>query len=198
MSDIDIDFANREDIFKHIVTIPASLENGKIHPSGRYVTDIPIDPITGFACIDYKKAESLGYYKIDFLNMSVYSFIKDVGQYNQLMEMETPWEKILDKSFCEKVVHIGNYHNVVSHYEPSTIEEMAMVLSVIRPGKKHLIGKSFDILRDNVWKKEIGQEHDGVYAFKKSHSIAYAVLVSLHIKLLSYFPDQCDTFLLLS
>jgi len=44
-ADVDLDFANREDILKLIQYTPARQSNGKKHNSGVYVTDIPYDPV---------------------------------------------------------------------------------------------------------------------------------------------------------
>ena len=56
-SDIDIDFANRQDILKVIRHTSASqLRNDQLtaHNTGVYVTDIPMDPFTGLATIPYE------------------------------------------------------------------------------------------------------------------------------------------------
>jgi len=179
MSDIDIDFANRDDILSLIDTIPARLETGKIHPSGRYVTSIPYDPKTGLSTIDYKQAEERGYYKIDFLNMYVYQLIKDYAHYDKLLNEKTDYSKLLNKEFCKKVVHLGSHWDIVYDYKPNSTLQLAMILAIIRPGKRHLIGKSFDEIEKEIWKRNT----DG-YVFKKSHAISYAILVELHIKLL--------------
>jgi hypothetical protein len=60
-----------------------------------------------------------------------------------------------------------------------SITRLAMFLAVIRPGKKHLIGKSWKDVAKTVWDKG----SDG-YTFKKSHAIAYSHLVVVHMNLL--------------
>jgi hypothetical protein len=54
-----------------------------------------------------------------------------------------------------------------------------MFLAAIRPGKKHLIGLPWSEVTNTIWEKE-----EGVYTFKKSHAVAYAHLVVVHINLL--------------
>ena len=54
-ADVDIDFADRDAILKHIKHIPARQQERK-HNSGVYVTDIPVDPINGCSTLDYKEA----------------------------------------------------------------------------------------------------------------------------------------------
>lgn len=62
---------------------------------------------------------------------------------------------------------------------PKSYEELAMVLAIIRPGKKHLIGKSWEEISKTVW--EATEE----YSFRKSHAISYAVMIGIHINLLA-------------
>jgi len=79
-ADVDIDFADRKQILDIIRHTPARQENSgavRKHNSGVFVTDIPIDPINNTSSIDYREAEQRGYFKIDFLNQSVYESIRD-------------------------------------------------------------------------------------------------------------------------
>ena len=54
-----------------------------------------------------------------------------------------------------------------------------MFLAVIRPSKKHLIGKPWREVAKTVW-----DDDKTGYHFKKSHSVAYAQLVVVHMNLL--------------
>lgn len=185
-SDIDIDVADRDLVLKHIRHTKAmQLADGKPrkHNSGVYVTPIPFDALTGLASIDYHEAETRGYVKIDLLNMSVYSLIKDQNHYAALLKKDPPWHRLLEKEFCEKIVHIGSWHNVlVAQPEPvDSIPRLAMFLAAIRPGKKHLLGKPWKEVAMTIWDKS----GDGEYAFKKSHGVAYSHLVALHMNLIN-------------
>jgi hypothetical protein len=182
-SDIDIDFGNRDSILEHIQHIPASMRNVnpiRKHATGIYVTDIPYDSMNDMANIDYTIAEERGYIKLDLLNVFVYSAIKDE---NHLIEMmrEPNWVKLYDKSFVEKLIHLSNHYSSIQKMpEPiNSIPRLAMFLALLRPGKKHLIGLSWKEVADTVWDKG----SDG-YSFKKSHAIAYAQLVVVHMNLL--------------
>jgi hypothetical protein len=183
-SDIDIDFGNRDEALKHLKHIPAGIiRDDKLvkHNSGIYVTDIPTDPFVGCASIDHKDAENRGYAKLDFLNVSLYTQIKSEEHLSELMNREPDWAKIYDTEFCAKVMHIGNHHNLLmSMPEPvDSIPRMAMFLAIIRPAKRHLVGLSWKEVAKTVW-----DASDDEYAFKKSHSLAYANLVCVHINLL--------------
>jgi hypothetical protein len=182
-SDVDIDFADRSKILQYIKYTSAAMRNVnpiRKHATGVYVTPIPYDPINDIASIDYTVAEKRGYFKLDLLNVHVYENVRDETHLNELM-VDPDWSKLKDKSFVEKLIHLNNqYYNLVKMPEPiDSIPRLAMFLAVIRPGKKHLIGKTWSEISKTVWDKGT----DG-YIFKKSHSISYSWLVAVHINLL--------------
>jgi hypothetical protein len=189
-ADVDLDFGNRSEILSHIDYTPAILEDGVKHISGIYITAIPQNPISGFASIDYKTAETLGYFKLDILNQSVYKLVKSPQHLEQLLAKEVNWSKLLDKEFVNKLVHIGNYADMIRHLpEPiQSIEHLAMFLAIIRPGKKHLQRLPWSIVEKSVWDKH---SEEG-YTFKKSHALSYAILVTLHMAALEdiYYDNQ--------
>ena len=182
-SDIDIDFADREQALAVLDTIPASIiKDNKLsrHNTGVYVTDIPQDPFTGSASIDYKDAEDRGYMKLDFLNVNLYKQVRDEAHLVELMR-EPDWTKLYDPTICAQLIHINNhYDTLLKMPEPvDTIPRLAMFLAVIRPGKYHLIGKTWKEVSATVWDKVEGQ-----YSFKKAHAVAYAQLVAVNLNLL--------------
>ena len=178
-ADVDIDFADRKQILDLIKHIPARQED-RAHNSGVYVTPVPIDPTRGISSLDYKQAEDRGYFKIDFLNQSVYTLIRDSEHYEKMLAKEPDWNLLLKTEFCSQVVHIGNYSDLVQHMQPNSIPRMAAFIAIIRPGKAHLQRQPWDSVFASVWD---GDDSRG-FVFKKSHSISYARLVALHINLL--------------
>lgn len=181
-ADIDIDFADRELILKLIQHTPARQSNGRKHNSGIYVTDIPQDPITGCAAIDYETAEARGYFKIDLLNMSVYGLIKDPAHYKLMLATEPPWAKLwTDPAWAEQLVHVGNYTQLLRTMQPDSIPRMAAFISVIRPGKAYLQNRPWSDIFDSVWDGDLSRG----YVFKKAHALGYAALVALHMNLLN-------------
>jgi len=182
-SDIDIDFGDREKILSVITHTPAAMRKVspiRKHATGVHVTDIPYDPVNDMASIDYSEAESRGYLKLDLLNVHVYNQVRDEHHLIELMR-EPKWDNLKNKDFVEKLIHLNNqYHTLRNMIEPiDSIPRLAMFLAVIRPGKKHLIGKTWKEVAKTVWDKG----NDG-YTFKKSHAIAYAHLVVVHMNLL--------------
>ena len=180
-ADVDIDFADRQQIIDLIKCTPARMNTeGKKHNSGVYVTPVPYDAENSCASIDYEYAEQRGYFKLDLLNQSVYTLIRDQAHYDQMLAKEPDWTRLQDKNFCERIVHIGNYHDLICAMQPDSIPRMAAFISIIRPGKAHLQRKPWQEVFATVWD---GDDTTG-FVFKKSHAVSYARLVALHINLL--------------
>ena len=181
-ADIDLDFANREDVLKLIQHTPARQSNGRKHNSGIYVTDIPRDPVAGCAALDAETAEDRGYFKLDFLNMSVYQLVRDTTHYESMLATTPPWQRLwTDREWARQLVHVGNYTDLLVHMKPDSIPRMAAFISIIRPGKAHLQTRPWDQVFASVWD---GDDSQG-YTFKKAHAISYAALVALHMNLLN-------------
>jgi len=184
-SDIDIDFGNRDAALAFLKHTPAGIiRDDKLirHSTGIYVTKIPIDPFVGCASIDYNDADQRGYFKLDFLNVSLYTQIKDEMQLEELMHRDPQWDKLYDREFCKQIIHInGHYDTLIAMPEAvNSIPRMAMFLSVLRPGKKHLIGKRWLDVAKTIWDKPA----DDTYYFKKAHAISYSHLVVVNMNLL--------------
>ena len=184
-SDIDIDFGDRDAALKYLAHTPAGIvRDGKLikHNTGVYVTDIPTDPFVGCASIDHKLAEERGYAKLDFLNVSLYTQIKNEQHLTDLMTQEPLWDLLLDPGFCSLLIHIGAHHDLLMKCpEPiNSIPRMAMFLALIRPGKRHLVGLPWREISETVWDAD---PHSG-YHYKKAHAISYAHLVVVHMNLI--------------
>ena len=183
-SDIDIDFADREQVISLLnVTQASILRNGEMvkHNTGVYATDIPQDPFTSQASIDYDVAEDRGYVKLDFLNVNLYKQVRDEAHLIELMR-EPDWAKLYDPDFCAQLMHVNaHYDTLIKMPEAvNTIPRLAMFLAIIRPAKRHLVGKTWKEVAETVWDKP----DDDTYYFKRSHSCAYANLVVVNMNLL--------------
>jgi hypothetical protein len=181
VSDVDIDLGDRTLLLDKIQHVPAAMRDEKVrrHNSGIYATDIPYDSLNDVSALDYNAAEERGYVKIDLLNMWLYKHVRDEQHLISLMQ-EPKWDKLLDRTYCERLVHIGNHYDTMMKMEPvNSIARLAMFLSLIRPGKKHLIGRTWKEVGETIWTIE-----DSGYSFKRSHAVAYAHLVVVHMNLL--------------
>jgi hypothetical protein len=189
-ADIDLDLADRDQLSKLIQATPArQMHQGQVrrHNSGVYVTDIPYDPVNACAAIDYETAERLGYFKIDLLNMSVYTLVQDQAHYDHMLSQEPPWERLwADSAWTKQLVHIGNYTELLKIMCPDSIPRMAAFISIIRPGKAHLQGRPWEDVFASVWDGDASRG----FVFKQSHAISYAALVALHMNLLNQSVEQ--------
>ena len=187
-ADIDIDLAHRDQVLALISHTAARQVNGdreQRHASGIYVTDIPRDPRTGWAALDYRDAEDLGYFKIDLLNMSVYQLIRDAEHYDAMLNRPAPWSRLWeDPEWTRGLVHIGEHQALVARHRPDSIPRMAALISIIRPGKAHLQGQSWERIFQEVWDGDTSRG----FTFKKAHALGYAHLVMLHMNLRDSTP----------
>jgi len=183
-ADIDIDLPDRAAVLQLIShTAARQLVQGQVrrHNSGVYVTAIPQDPVNDCAAIDYEAAEQRGYFKIDFLNMSVYKLVRDPDHYELMLAQEPEWSRLwTDSAWASQLVHVGNYVDLLQTMQPDTIPRMAAFISIIRPGKAHLQNKPWEQVFASVWDGDASQG----FVFKKAHALGYAMLVALHMNLL--------------
>lgn len=184
-TDIDIDVQNRDEVLKHLPHLAASIittSETKKHNSSVYFQNIPVNPLTGLASIDYKEADKLGYFKIDFLNLNLLKDITSEEHLVRLMDKEPDWKLLENKEFVKQLFHIHDYFDIINTLKPKTVEQLAMALAIIRPAKRYLVDKTWNEIEKDVWIKPT----DGSYYFKKSHSISYALNIVVQMNLLCY------------
>ena len=179
MPDIDIDFADRDIILSQIEHRIAKLNTGKKHNTGVYATEIPHNPIDNLATVEHKAAEERGYFKLDFLNVSIYKDVRDNDHLTELMEREPLWELLEHEDFSEKVFHLNGHSSLLKVLKPSSVLKLAATLAIIRPAKRHLANKSWETIMKEVWIKP----EEGYY-FKKAHAVSYAMACVVHMNLL--------------
>lgn len=183
-TDVDLDFADREQVIKLINSVPAMMNDGnkqRKHNTGVYFHHVPVNPFTGLCTVDYKQAEDQGWFKIDLLNVGIYNDFKSNEEIDRLLELEPVWELLEHRDVIEQLFHIHNHSDTVIRMKPRSIEQLAMVLAVIRPGKKHLVGLSWDKIAEEVWTKT-----DDSYSFKHSHAVGYSMAIVLQLNKLAY------------
>lgn len=183
IGDLDIDCKNRNDILSKIKYVSASkINNNKIipHNTGIYVCDVPKDLITGLCSIDYKEAEEkFGFIKIDLLHNTFLDKITSRDELKKLALTEPNWELLYNEECFKTLPQIYNYYNELKLLPKiSNLEEMAMFLAIIRPGKSYCLeivkkSKSWESIKDEVWKIIDNSK----YQYKKSQAFAYALLI---------------------
>lgn len=184
MPDIDIDLLDRDKALKLIKHVPASIwKDQKItkHNTGIYAQDIPVDPVTGLASLDYEVADKLGYFKIDFLNVSAYEGVRDEQHLIELMYSEPDWSLLKRQDVVSKLFHISDHFGLVNKLNPQSIDQLAAVLAIIRPGKRYLADSDWATIDNQVWQKPTDSKE---YYFKKAHAIGYAYVIVVQLNLL--------------
>ena len=188
MPDIDIDFADRDIVLSQLQHRVAKLDSEKKHNTGVYVTEIPHNPVDNLSTIDYKTAEERGYFKLDFLNVSIYKDVQDETHLQKLMNKEPLWELLEHQEFVDQVFHLSGHSDICKKMKPHTVEQLAAVLAIIRPAKRYLIGQDWDTVLNEVWVKP----EDDSYYFKKAHAMSYAFAVVVHMNLLCEQLNSLD------
>jgi hypothetical protein len=183
MPDIDIDFVDREHalkLFKH--TVASRNDNGKLvkHNTGIYMHEVPVDALTSLCSVPYEQAEEQEFFKIDFLNVGLYNGVRNEEHLKHLMETEPLWDLLLQDEFNNLLFHVNGHGSILREMQPTSIEQLAAVLAMIRPAKRHLIGKDWSTVMTEVWTKP--ETND--YYFKKSHATAYAAAIVVQMNLI--------------
>lgn len=181
--DIDIDFFNRDDALRLFdYTIASRLDNGKLvkHNTGVYLHTVPTDAVSGLCQLPYELAEEEGYFKIDFLNVGIYKGVRSEEHLIGLMNKEPLWDLLEQDDFCNLLFHVNGHGDILRKMKPTTISQLAAVLAMIRPAKRHLIGKDWTTVMKTIWMKPT----NGDYYFKKSHAIAYSIAITVQMNLI--------------
>jgi DNA polymerase III alpha subunit len=181
--DIDIDFLDREQALKLFKHIPASrIDNSKLtrHNTGVYLHPVPVNAVENLCAVPYNEAEEKNYFKIDFLNVGIYKGVRDESHLIQLMETEPLWDLLEQDDFTQNLFHVNGHGSILRQAKPTSIEELAAVLAMIRPAKRYLIGKDWTTVMMEIWEKPENDE----YFFKKSHAVAYATAIVVQMNLI--------------
>ena len=181
--DIDIDFIDRDQaltLFKHIKA--SRVDDNKLvkHNTGIYLHEVPTNAIENVCAVPYDIAEERGYFKIDFLNVGIYKGVRDEEHLIELMNREPLWDLLEQDDFVNLLFHVNGHGSILREMKPKTVEQLAAILAMIRPAKRHLIGKSWNEVMKEVWLKPDNNE----YYFKKSHATAYAVAIVVQMNLI--------------
>jgi DNA polymerase III alpha subunit len=185
-ADVDIDLQTSFDPTKLFSWSRASLvkdEDLRPHPCGVHPQSIPVDPLTRLSAIPYKEAEEAGYAKIDFLHLGVYDNFTSRKEIDELLKIEPDWGLLTIPSEQKKLFQLANHGDILTAIKPKSIEEVADVLALIRPGKKQFV-KLYNVQREATRKILYSKDEKG-YSFKKSHAIAYALVIQLQLHLIS-------------
>lgn len=184
--DVDIDVAPSFKAEHHFPSwVRASvLRDGKLtaHPVGVYPQAMAKDPVTHLAAIPYDVAEDLGYLKVDLLHVNVYQHFKDRAEIEDLLKKEPDWSYLQVPSTWPKLFQLAKHGELLQKVKPRSVEELADCMALIRPGKKDLLG--LYLKEREMCRRALYAQDDEGYQFKKSHSLAYSLVVVLQLHLI--------------
>jgi DNA polymerase III alpha subunit len=184
--DIDIDLKTNFDPRKIFANaIPASRVNEDElvkHPCGVYFQTIPVDPITELAAIPYEEAEVMGYFKIDFLHLSALDHFNSKDEIRALIAKQPDWTLLLNEEHVSKMFQINKRADLLAKVRPTSVQELADCIALIRPGKKHLLEQY--LRNKEQTRKELYKKTEDGYSFKRSHAISYALTIVLQLHLI--------------
>lgn len=154
------------------------------HPCGYYLQHIPVDSVTGLAAIPYNHAEEEGYFKIDFLHLSLLDNFKSKSEIKELLRTEPDWNLLTDPTVVPKLFQLHRNYSVLSKVKPTTVIEVADCIALIRPFKRELL-EPYLIDKDRVRPHLYRQDGDDKSSFKRAHAISYSLTVVLQLHLIA-------------
>jgi hypothetical protein len=173
--DVDIDVAPNTN--KAVFGVRAMLYRDEAihpHPSGYYLNDVPVDPITGHCAFDAEWGDEHGMYKVDLLTNTAYTQFKSKEQLLEYANKEPHWQILENKKIVESLPHISKHYDIVNRVKPASIHDLADVLALIRPGKEHHIEA---YLENKAAVRRVLYKRTTKAYFKKSHSYSYAMMI---------------------
>lgn len=181
--DIDIDTQSKFDpikIFNNCIKATV-VKDDKInpHPCGVYFQNMPKNPISGLAAIPYDVAKDLDYLKIDFLHLSVYDNFQSREEIEELLKIEPDWNLLLIPSIVEKLFQMSKNAEILLKLKPKSIEDLADAIALIRPGKKEIL--NLYLANKQAARRMLYAKDDSGYSFKKSHALAYSMVIVLQM-----------------
>ena len=185
--DVDIDFPTYFDPIDYFdTTIRASMvKDDKLikHPAGVYFQNIPVDPVTKLAAIPYKRAEELGYFKIDLLHLSLLDNFNSKDEIRSLIKIEPDWIMLESPDVVSRLFQIHRHFDVVIKIKPTSVIELADTIALIRPAKRYLL-EPYINNKEAIRKQLYARPENGKYYFKKGHAISYALNIVLQLHLI--------------
>jgi hypothetical protein len=184
-TDVDLDVFGREKILEGMECIFGRIDRkGDVferHPTGVYFQNIPRDPTTNISTVDHRIANDYGYFKIDFLNVNMYEGVKNEEHLIDLLNKEPPWDFFEYEEITDKLFHLSGHGYLLQRFKPQSIEDLAMILAIIRPSKAYLQRSGWDKIREEVWVKD---KNNDAYYFKRQHAISYSLAIVVNLNLL--------------
>ena len=181
--DIDIDTKTSFKATDVLQCVPASqVRAGHLvkHPCGHYFQNMPVDSHTGLAAIPYQAADQLGFFKIDFLHLSLLDDVASKAELRDLIKRTPDWSLLEDPAVVERLFQLGKHYELLKRVRPRSVQELADCIALIRPGKQHLIDAYVAARDRDMMRRELYKKVDAPY-YKRSHAISYALMIVVQL-----------------
>ncbi|RMH20483.1 MAG: hypothetical protein D6698_04180 [Gammaproteobacteria bacterium] len=181
LPDVDFDLSGPIGL-SEIGTVASIIRDNELlrHPSGVYVSRVPVDPVTGQCSLDHHRAEHLGYPKVDLLVNRSYAAFRstdELAEYvNRIYAGEFPAEHFLDPKYYEgepRIPQLYRHYDMVLRYPPKSVDDVAILFALIRPACRHLVGLPIEEIAQRIW-----VEKTKGYRYKKSAAYGVALGVT--------------------
>lgn len=187
--DIDIDTPTSFDpkeVFPDVILASRVMDTQLLkHPCGVYFQTMPSDPVTTLAAIPHDHATEFGFTKIDFLHLSFLDMFDNKKQMKALLKRSPKWGLLLRSDVVSKLFQLHNNIDLVRNVQPSSIQEIADCISLIRPGKLSLVD-AYHKDKESTREKLYTIDPNDKYSYKKGHALSYALIVVLQMHLIEY------------
>ncbi len=184
--DIDIDIPTGLDISTIFpeFTRASRVEKGSLvpHPCGGYFVTVPKDPVTGLCATPFGDAEGYGWTKVDFLHLSLLTNVQSHTELLQLANTEPDWTLLEDPNVVAGLFQLKNSYDFVKRMKPKSVDDLADVVAIIRPEKRHLLD-GYTANKNRTRQVLYSIASDGSGSFKKAHAIAYALMIVVQLNL---------------
>lgn len=181
-ADVDIDCFQREKILEKLPCAYGRIDRGgkfEKHNTGVYFQAIPRDPISNISTLDYRIANDYGYFKVDFLNVNFYEYVRNEAHLKELIDREPPWDFFTFPEITDKLFQLHGHSRLLQFYKPKSVIDLAVILAIIRPSKAYLQMRPWGEVLEKVWVKDSSE-----YQYKRSHAVSYALAIVVHLNLI--------------
>jgi hypothetical protein len=111
----------------------------------------------------------------------MYEGVRNETHLIELINREPPWDFFLYPEITDRLFHLKGYAHLLNRFRPQSVEDLAMILAIIRPSKAYLQQATWEKIRQEVWQKTDTKDE---YQFKRSHSISYALSIVVNLNIL--------------
>ena len=99
----------------------------------------------------------------------------------EVLNKKPDWNMLRNHKTIKQLMQLSEHAGLVRQLGPRSVEELAMTIALIRPGKRHLQNLGWDRIRREIWKPD-----DTGYTFKKSHAIAYSLNIIVQLNMIKH------------